>query len=463
MSKTEINAAYANKGDLTKGPVTNHLVRLTLPMIWGIFAIISFQLVDTFYISLLGTKPLAAITFTFPVTFIIFSMVMGLSIGMSSVVSRQIGEGNQDKVRRITTHGLILAFLTGIILAALGFIFMNPIFKAMGADEIMLPMIREYMVIWFAGSVFITLPMVGNAAIRAAGDTFLPAVIMTVVAVVNIILDPILIFGLLGFPRLELQGAAIATVFANLCAMIAGLYVLHVRKKMLCRDGLHLKHFKDSAKRLSYIALPAGLTGTIQPLTNAFIIALLAGYSAETVAAFGVVTRLEAFAFTIIMALATGMAPIIGQNWGAKKFGRVYQTLNKAFLFATVWSVFVGLVFMIFARPLASLFSEDNNAEFIYVAVLYFWIVGLTYVPGNIVAGWGSAFNAMGMPKRSFMMIVIKLLVLQIPLAILGSHYFGIIGIFAALAITNLITGTVFHFWNLRVCYQCEAEESAKN
>ena len=191
-------------------------------------------------------------------------------------------------------------------------------------------------------------------------------------------------------------------VFANGCAMLAGLYILFVHKKMICRDGLHLQHFKDSAKRLGYIALPAGLTGAIQPITNAVIIALLAGYSAEAVAAFGVVTRLEAFAFTVIMALATGMAPIIGQNWGAENYERVNKTLKTAFIFATLWSLLTAFIFIVFAKPIMSAFAGgENNAELVSIAVLYFWIVALTYAPGNLVQGWGSAFNAMGMPKRT--------------------------------------------------------------
>lgn len=456
MSKPTLNHSYANKGNLTKGPVARHLVRLTLPMVWGIFAIISFQLVDTFFIALLGTQPLAAITFTFPVTYIVFTITMGMSIATSSVVSRQIGERNQDKVRRITTHALILALLVGTTLAVLGILLINPVFKLMGADQAMMPIIRDYMIVWFGGSIFLTVPLVGNAAIRASGNTLIPALIMTTVALVNVILDPLLIFGLFGFPRMGAQGAALATLIANFCAMLAGLYVLYVRQKMICRDGLHLRHFGDSAKRLAYIALPAGLTGTIQPLTNAVIIALLAGYSAETVAAYGVVSRLEAFAFTIIMALATGMAPIIGQNWGAKQFARVHETLNKAFLFAVLWSVFIGIVFILFAKPFAALFSKDADPDFIHIAALYFWIVALTYAPGNLVAGWSSAFNAMGMPKRSFVMIVVKFLLVQIPLALAGHHYFGVPGIFAAIALTNLVTGLTFHVVNMAACRQQE-------
>jgi putative MATE family efflux protein len=455
-TKTDKPLPYANKGDLTTGSIPRHLIRLSLPMVWGIFAIISFQLVDTFYIAMLGTEELAAITFTFPVTFTIFSVILGFGIAMSSVVSRQIGQGNQDTVKRITTHGLILAFITGVTLTALGLMFMDAIFVAMGADEVMLDMIDDYMIIWFFGAVCINLPMVGNAAIRAGGDSMLPAMIMTIAAVVNIILDPILIFGLLGFPRLELQGAAIATVFANGCAMLAGLYVLYFKKKMICRDGLHLGLLKDSAKRLVVIALPAGLTGLLTPLTNAVIISLLAGHGALAVAAFGAASRLEAFAFTVIMAVATGMAPIIGQNWGAGRFDRVNEVLKTALLFAFGWSVFVGLVFLLLAEQFGALFSKDNAPEFISVFALYFSIVALTYAPGNLVQGWGSAFNAMGMPKRSFMMVIVKLIVLQIPAALIGNHYFGIVGIFGAMAATNVVAGFGFHLLNRRICIHKE-------
>ena len=454
MADADTALKFAHKGNLTEGPIKNHLLRLTIPMIWGIFAVISFQLVDTFYISMLGSEPLAAVTFTFPVTFTFFSIIMGFSIAMSSVVSRQIGEGNHDKVRRITTHGLILTFIVGLVMAGLGLLFMQPLFRMMGATDVMMPMIMDYMMIWFIGSILINLPMVGNSAIRAGGDTLVPAMIMTVAVIVNVILDPIMIFGLFGFPRMELQGAALATVIANGAAMFAGLYVLYFKKKMICRDGLHLNHFKDSLKRLGFIALPVALTGVIQPVTNAVIIALLATYSHEAVAAYGVATRLEAFAFSIIMAIAAGMSPIIGQNFGAKNYQRVNNTLNLAFKFAVTWSLFVGAIFIFFAEPIAKLFAESDSPELIAVIVIYFHVVALTYAPGNLVQGWGSAFNAMGMPKRSLVMIVVRLLILQIPLAVIGHNAFGINGIFAAIAITNMVTGLGFHMYNRKLCRQ---------
>ena len=454
VSNTTKNTAAAHhtaaKGDLTAGPVGRHLVRLTIPMTFGILAIISFQLIDMFYISLLGTEALAAVTFTFPVTFALFSLTLGMSIATSSTLSRLIGAGDMMRVRRIITHVLIMALILGIVLSILGLLFLDPLFRAMGADENMMPMIHDYMLIWFLGSFFINTPVVGNAILRSSGDAVFPATLMTVAAIANAILDPLLIFGKFGFPEMGMQGAAIATVASNACALAVSLYVIVWRKKMATRTHFtrHIRLFGDSVKRIVFIALPVGLTGIIQPFVNGIITALLAATGPHAVAAFGIATRVEAFVFIIIMALATGMGPILGQNWGAQKFGRVNETLKKAFSFAVSWSVFVALVLVIFAKPIAGIFSSD--ADVIKNAAFYFTIVPLSYAFGNIVQGWCSAFNAIGFPKRSFIMIATKLIVVNVPLVLIGSHIAGETGIFAAIAATNILCGITFHLWSIR-------------
>lgn len=449
MTKATLPFEIPDKGDLTTGPVRGHLVRLTVPMIWGIFAILSFQLIDTIYIGRLGPQALAAIAYTFPVTMVIFSLIMGMGIAMSSVLSRQIGARDAETVRRIASHGVFLAFLVGLILAGIGILTHDTLFRAMGAGDDLLPLIHDYMMIWFAGAVFVVCPMVGNSAIRATGDTLTPALIMTIAAVVNIILDPLLIFGLLGFPRMEMQGAALATVIANGMAMVAGLYVLSVKKKLLClRPQLQL--LGDSAKRLAIIAIPAGLTSILQPVTNAILIFYLTDFGAAPVAAFGAASRVEAFLFVIIMALAVGMSPVLGQNWGAKRFDRVHETLRDALRFSAIWSLFIAVLLAIFAYHIARMFTDDP--EVIRVMTLFFWIVPISYIAGNLVPGWGSAFNAIGFPQRSFVMLFIKLICLQIPLAWLGHHLYGVVGVFGAIAVTNVVAGTGFHLLNRRFC-----------
>jgi Na+-driven multidrug efflux pump len=173
-NRTQALYYRAGRGDLTAGPVGGHLVRLTVPMVWALFAIISFQLVDTFFIARLGTRPLAAMSFTFPVSFVVFNIMLGMSIATASVVSRQIGHGNPARVRRLVTHALIMAFILGLIIAAAGIVLMKPIFRAMGAPEDLIPLIGDFMTLWFAGSIFINTPLVANAAIRASGNTVFP-------------------------------------------------------------------------------------------------------------------------------------------------------------------------------------------------------------------------------------------------------------------------------------------------
>ena len=451
---------YHNKGNLTEGPITGHLIRLTLPMTWGIFAIISFQLVDTFYISMLGTKELAAFSLTFPVAMGVFSLFLGFQIAMASVGSRLIGSGQRAIMQRVATHAIFLVFALGVCIAAAGLILHDSIFALLGASPEMLPDIWSYMSIWFTGAIFVTVPMINHAAMRADGDSKTPALIMTGVALINIILDPILIFGLLGFPGLEIQGAAIATIFANACAMGLGLYINYRHKGLILNPlKVGLAHFGNSMKRLLFIAIPAGLTNTIQPIINAFIFALLAKYGHEAIAAYGVATRVEAFAFVILMALSSGMAPIIGQNWGAQKYDRVHDTLKLAIRFCIAWSLFIAVILATFAKPIAALFSD--NSDMIAYASLYFWIVPCSYAFGNLIMGWGSAFNAMGMPQRSMLMIVVKMIVLTVPAVLIGDHYYGYTGILLAMAGVNVIAGTTFHIVNWKKCRAAEKDISA--
>ena len=452
----------SSRVDLKTGDIRKHLVRMTIPMIWGIAAVVSFQLVDTYYVSLLGTMPLAAMTFTFPVTFFVFSIIMGFGIAMSSVISRLIGEGREEDVKRVTTHGLLLVFGVGLGLAVTGYVLRDAIFAAMGADAEMRPLIHQYMTIWFFGVPFMAAPFVGNSAIRAAGSALAPAVIMVSVAIFNAALAPFLVFGLAGFPRLELQGAAIATVLSNFIAMLMGLYILAVKKKMLLPfSRMHWHEFSDSMKRLLFIALPAGLTSAVNPLVNTLIVALLAKYGTEAVAAFGIATRIEAFAFIILMALAVGMGPIVGQNFGARHFDRVHETLRDAIGFSVLWCVGVAAILMIFATPLASVFSDDNIV--IYYATMSFMIVAPSYLFNALVNGWSSAFNAMGKPQMSLMMTVIKMLCLLIPSVVIGAKLGGVMGIFWAISLVNIATGLGFHIWSRGVVLQTEGRLALKS
>ncbi len=452
---SDVASRYAHKGDLTNGDLNNHLVRMTVPMIWGFLAVITVQLADTYFISLMGdTDILAGISFTFPITMLISHMVFGINIALSSVTARLIGAQNFTDCRRVVLHGMMMALSAASIIAIITYILLNPIFTMLGADAATYPTIAAYMPLWLLSSVILTISVNSNSAMRASGDPFWPAIIMIVVGVVNFILDPILIFGHLGFEAMGVKGAAIATLIGNISGAMLALYILVIRKKLVAIDGLYRDKFKDSMKRLLVIAIPAGIGNIIVPLTSTIVLAILAKYGTEAVAAFGIATRIEAVALLVVLSLAVGMAPIIGQNFGAQKFDRVNRTIKTAIIFNLGWSSFIAIILAIFAKPIALTFSQDPTV--VHYTVLYFWIVPFSYGIGNLIYGWSSAFNAMGMPKQAFIMIFIKSFVITIPAVIGGGLIYGASGIFIALAVSNIIGGALFHILSLR---QCKAVE----
>jgi len=182
------------KTRLTQGPVGPLLVRLAVPMMWGLLAIMAFNLVDTIFIAQLGTTPLAAISFTFPVVMVGTNLAIGLGIGTSSVVARAIGEHDHQKIQNLSTSSLILSVCIVSIFVAAGLLTIDPLFKALGAGADTLPLIGKYMRVWYVGMVFLVVPLVGNYIIRATGDMLWPGIIMTCSSILNLILDPILIF-----------------------------------------------------------------------------------------------------------------------------------------------------------------------------------------------------------------------------------------------------------------------------
>ncbi|MGQ0527743.1 MAG: MATE family efflux transporter [Alphaproteobacteria bacterium] len=448
--------SYAHKGDLTTGHVHHHLMRLSIPMLWSILAIISLQLIDTYFISMLGTTELAGISFTFPVTMLISHLVFGFNVAISSVVSRLIGEKRMDDVKRITLHGMGLALCASSVVALLCYIFLDPIFELMGADETTMPVVRAYMPLWLLGSAILAIPVNANSAMRAAGDSFWPSMTMLGMALINLALAPVLIFGLLGFPALGVMGAALATFIAQLITVFTGLYILISKKDLVALDGLHLDKFKDSCRRLLVIAVPAGITNTIGPVTNAIILAFLATYGSEAVAAFGVATRIEAFALLFVIALALGMAPIVGQNWGAGIHARAHEAIRISIMLNLVWSFAVAGFLGLCAHFIAREFS--SNPDVIRYTTLFFSIVPFSYAFSNLVFGWSSAFNAMGRPARSFVMILCKSFVFTLPAVYIGHRFFGIAGIFTAIAVSNVAAGLLFHGLSRRAARGHERE-----
>ena len=230
--------------DILRGPLKSTLYRMTLPMIIGIFVMMAFGAVDTFFIGLMGSEELAAISFTMPVTMIIFNLVIGLSIGASVLVGSAIGKEGMANAARKSTDSLLFSMILVSIVSVAGYFTIDPLFTALGASELTLPYIHDYMDIWYLTIVLMILPMVGNSVIRATGDTKWPSILMMGSGLINALLDPLLIFGIGPFPELGIRGAAIATAISWLAGFGGAFWLLYVREKLILLSlprlvGLH--------------------------------------------------------------------------------------------------------------------------------------------------------------------------------------------------------------------------------
>ncbi|MFV8783775.1 MATE family efflux transporter [Microbulbifer sp. SA54] len=430
---------------LLEGSVSAHLQRLALPMVWGILATMSFNVVDTYFVAQLGDAPLAAMSFTFPVVMVINALAIGLGAGTSSAVARAYGAGDLARVRRLVTDATLLALIVAIVVSMVGLATIDPLFRMLGAQERLLPLIRDYMTPWYLGAVFAVIPMVAMSALRAIGNSALTGRIMIGVALLNLIIDPIFIFGLFGFPRLELFGAALATVTARAISFGVAFYYLVRKEHILAAPIWQWAVVRDSWRKLLAVGLPAMATNVIIPMSGGVVVALVAVHGADAVAGLGVAMRIEPVALIVFYALSAVVGPFLGQNAGAGRHARLAETVAILARFCVMFGLGLALVLFFVGGPVASLFSK--SPQVLAVAVAYLSLVPFSYAGYGFVMSANAAFNGLGHPLPGTLISFLRVLGLYLPLAWLGNRFWGIQGLFVATVISNLVLGAVAYAW----------------
>jgi putative MATE family efflux protein len=410
-------------------------------MVIGIVSIALFNVVDTWFVGLLGARELAALSFTFPVVTIVGSIALGLGVGTTSVLSRAIGGGESRDTRRVTTDSLLLGVALVALFATLGLLTIDPLFTLLGARGETLDLVREYMSVWYLGMVFIVVPMMGNSAIRATGDTRTPAFIMVFAGLINAVLDPIFIFGL----DLGVQGAAIATVVGRASTLVLSLWVLVRREKLITRPTLDLKQLWRSWREVLRIGLPTSASNLAVPFSIGVVTAILARHGENAVAAFGAGTRVEMLAMIPSMAIGAGLAPFVGQNWGAGRHDRVLYGVKTAI----TWVVLIGVASVtllgLSSSFIARAFSEEP--EVVRLLGLFLLIAPSGHLLYGAFLCTNSTFNAAGLPSRAATLALLRAPVLAVGLTWSGGALFGPVGVFAGHAGANLIAGAAAATW----------------
>ncbi len=321
-----------------------------------------------------------------------------------------------------------------------GLMTIDPLFTLLGANRKVLSLIKEYMQIWYIGTIFVVIPIVGNNAIRATGDTLTPSIVMLIAVLVNAIMDPMLIFGIGPFPKLGIAGAALSTVLARATTFTVALIILIFREKMITIRLKSIRSILHSWKKILYIGLPNAATRSIIPISTGIVTGLVASVGKEpAVAGFGVATGIEFFSLSVVMALSVVLGPFVGQNLGANRLDRVQLGLKYSKTFALMWGAVTVIVFIFLAEPIASIFSKDP--EVIKIVALYLRIVSFGYAFQGIVLIVAQTLSVMERPIHSALISMVQMFVLYLPLAFLGSRFIGVAGIFGALLIAYVVSG----------------------
>ncbi len=433
------------RASLTEGDEAVALRKLAIPMGIGIIFIILVNLVDTFFVGQLGTHPLAAMSYTFPVVSFVMSMTIGISIGATSAIARALGQGDRQVVRRLATHAILFAFLLVAIVSALGLLLHDPLFRALGADADTLPLVREYMVVWFASVIFLVAPMLANGAIRATGDSRTPMYIMMLAALSNLVLDPIFIFGLGPVPALGLRGAAIATAISRGVTFSATMWVLIVREQMIEFRFPRWPELRASWGQILSVGVPAAITNVLVPVAAGIVTALVSGHGHAAVAAFGVGSRIEGLVMLAPMAVGASLTPFVGQNWGAGQTDRVARGLQVSARFVVAWGIAGWLLLLPAGGLVARAFADDP--EVIEPLRLFLFVVPIGYAGNGLVSVASSAFNAIDRALRSTALSVARSLVFAVPFAALGSAFFGLPGLFGGLTAAALLAAGLAMIW----------------
>ncbi len=405
-------------------PVNSLLIGMAVPIMLSMLVQALYNVVDSIFVSMLSENALTSVSLVFPIQNLMISVAVGTAIGVNAVLSRRLGEKDFAAANRVAENGIFLAFLSTVAFAVIGITCSKLFMSSFTKDPEILSMGVDYMAIVCIFSLGIFMQCMLERIIQVTGKTIYQMIIQLIGAVVNIILDPILIFGLLGMPKLGVAGAAIATVIGQTVSMIIGFYLNSTKNHEI---KLVLKDFRPCArtiKNIYQIGVPSIIMQSIGSIMTFGINKILIVFSATAVSVFGIYFKLQSFVFMPVFGVTSALVPIIGYNYGARRPKRIIQAVRMA-LILCVGIMFIGFLIFEFApQTLLSLFSASDAMLEIGVPALRIIAVCFVFAGASIVAS--SMFQALGEGMHSLVMSVVRQLVVLLPAAYILAKLFGL-------------------------------------
>lgn len=447
------------------------LMSMSLPAMFSMLIQALYNIVDSIFVSQIGSSALNAVSLAYPLQMIMISFAVGTAVGVNSLIARKLGAKRYDEASEAATHGMFIAVVTWLLFVVLGLFFAHHFISLFSDNEIIVTYGTQYLNVVLIASLGCMVSVMGEKTLQATGNMIIPMLTQLLGAVINIILDPLFIHGYWIFPRLEVLGAAIATVIAQFCSMFFILSILIFKKHEV---KISFKNFKPKVsvlKNIYIVGFPAIIMQSIGSVMVSGINGIISIFSGSVaikeayINVFGIYFKLQSFVFMPVFGLSQGTSPIIGYNYGAKNKKRMYSALKICLMVAAVIMFLGVLLFQFGSEFLLSLFEADELTVFLGVPA--FKIISLCFIPAAVGITFSTLFQAVGKGIRSMLMSIMRQLLVLLPAAFILAqvdlsllwYAFPIAEIFALVAAVLFFINLVKHdFKQLSV-----VEESLKN
>jgi len=389
---------------------------MALPAMFSMVVQALYNIVDSIFVSQYDpVNALAAVSLAFPVQMLLVSVGVGTGVGLNSLISRRLGEGRQEEANAAATHGVFLAVMSWLVFLIFGIFFVRPFFEAFSENAVLVEMAIQYTRICTVCSFGVFVELFLEKILQATGDMIHPMKFLLTGAITNIILDPIMIFGLLGFPAMGVVGAAVATVTGQILAMIYALWVLFTKKHIV---KVELRGFRPNGRIIRDIyavGFPSIVMQSIGSVLTACLNMLLIGFSETAVSVLGIYFKLQSFVFMPVFGLNQGVLPIMGYSFGARKKARLMEALKWAICIAAIIMTLGTLLFWGATKQLLLLFNA--TPELLELGIPALRIISLSFIPAAFGIMFGTSFQATGSGLRSLFVSVLRQLIVILPVA----------------------------------------------
>jgi putative MATE family efflux protein len=421
---------------LVTGSIPGHLVSQTLPAVIGVAAIMSVGIIDAYFIGQLGSAPLAAISFIFPVTVAFTSLGVGVMVGINSVVARALGEGDFAKAAQRANFGIVFACLVGLFMGAGLWLGSDAIFGLMNAPAHLMPLIHAYMMP-YACAFPLSLAIMGfNGVLRGQGEAKRTSTVSITFAAANWVLNPILITGAFGFEGFGIAGSAYATGIGWAMGVVMAVWLLKGTPLPLALGMLKGANLMNPARAIIKVGLPAAFSNAINPLGLAVLTSQIALTSEAAVAGFGAAGRLQSFVIVPLLGLSGAIGAIVGQNWGAGRIDRAREAVLYAGGFCIVWGLLVAIGVVAAGQSFARIFTEDPAV--IREFDLYLRIAAWGYAGFGLLIVGNGIMNAVDKAGFALGQSTLRVFGVMLPIAVLLRPEMGSAAIYTAELASNL-------------------------